>query len=313
MPLVSVVIPALDAEATIGRALAALAAQDLDGEFEVIVVDDGSTDATATIAARAAGPVRVLFSPRLGPGPARNRGAADAGAPVLAFLDADCTPQPGWLRAGLAAIENADLVQGRVDADPDAPPGPFDHMVWVLGPSALYESANLFVRRDLFQHLGGFEDWLRARIGKPLGEDVWFGWRARRAGARTGFCAGAVVFHAAISRGPREFVAERLRLVYFPAMARQVPELRDEFFFARVFLTRRSARFDLAVAAFAAALATRSPKLLAVAVPYAAGVGRIAAGHRRNAPLVAAAEVAADAVGLGALLAGSARWRRLVL
>jgi glycosyltransferase involved in cell wall biosynthesis len=312
-PLVSVVIPALDAEATIANTLAGLGAQDLDGPFEVIVVDDGSTDSTRRIATQAQGAVRVLDSPRLGPGPARNLGAAEARAPVLAFLDADCTPRPGWLRAGLAAIEAADLVQGRVEADPADLPGPFDHMIWVLGPSALYESANLFVRSDLFRRLGGFEDWLRARIGKPLGEDVWFGWRARRAGARTAYAGGAVVAHAAISRGPRGFVAERRRLAYFPAMTRQIPELRDEFFFARIFLNRRSARFDLALAGLGGALATRSPKPLAAAVPYVAEVLRGAAPQRRNAALVAAATVAADAVGFVSLVAGSVRWRRLVL
>lgn len=312
-PLVSVVIPALNAEATIGRTLAGLAAQDLDGEFEAIVVDDGSTDATARIVAEVEGRVRIVAQQHLGPGPARNRGAAEARAPVLAFLDADCTPRPDWLRAGVRAIETADLVQGRVEADPDDLPGPFDHMVWVLEASALFESANLFVRRDMFERLGGFEDWLRARIGKPLGEDVWFGWRARRAGARTGFAADAVVAHTAIGRRPREFVAERLRLAYFPAMVRRIPELRAEFLFARVFLTSRSASFDLALAGVAGALASPSRTPLAATLPYAIAELRRVAPQRRNAPLVAAVDLAADAVGFGALLVGSVRWRRLVL
>jgi glycosyltransferase involved in cell wall biosynthesis len=306
-----VIVPARNAAATIGDTLAGLARQSPDPGFEVIVVDDGSDDETAAIAAAAG--ATVLREDRRGPGPARNRGAAAASAPALAFLDADCAPHPDWLGEGLRALERADLVQGRVEAaDPDRL-GPFDHTIWVLGASPLFESANLFVRRELFERLGGFEDWLGARIGKPLAEDVWFGWRARRTGATTAFADRARVEHAVIARGPRAFVAERVRLAYFPAMVRQVPELRREFLYAGVFLTRRTALFDLGLAGAVAAAATRSAIPLAACLPYGWAVGRRAARHRRNAPLVAAAELAADALGFGALVAGCLRWRRVVL
>lgn len=304
VPTVSVVVPARDAAATIGATLAGLAAQD-HAPGEVIVVDDGSADATVALAQAAAVVTRVVRTTGDGPGAARNAGAAVATGDVLAFLDADCEPQPGWLRAALGALEGADLVQGRTTPPPGANVGPFDRTLWVVAPWGLFETANLLVRRALFEQLGGFEPWLSPARGKELAEDVWFGWRAVRSGARTAFCEEALVHHAVFERSPRAYVAERLRLRYFPAMAARIPELRDTFFFRRVFLTPRSAAFDAALAGALLAAATRRPWPLALVVPYA----RIARRRPRAWPV----DLAADAVGLAALLAGSARSRSLVL
>lgn len=309
----SVIVPARDAAATLAETLEALAAQDLEAGYEVIVVDDGSSDPTAAIAEAARLPVTVIRQPAAGPGAARNSGAVRSAADVLAFTDADCVPAPGWLREGLAALERADLVQGRVEPDPRTPPGPFDHTIWVTGPSPLYETANLLIRRALFERLGGFEDWLGLRTRKSLGEDVWLGWRARRAGATVGFCERALVHHAVTRRGPRAFVCERLRLFYFPALVRRIPELRDELLRGGLFLTAETARFDLALAGVLAVVGRRRRWPLAGVVPHAAAELPVVAPHGRNAPRVAAVRLAAMLVGAGALLAGSLRWRTPVL
>ena len=311
---VSVIVPARDAAKTLTETLEALAAQDLDRPYEVIVVDDASVDGTAELAASAPGPVTLLRHERpLGPGPARNTGAARARSGALAFTDADCRPRPDWLRNGLEALENAELVQGAVRPDPAVEPRPFDRSVWVGAEVGLYETANLFVRRDVFERLGGFEDWLGARIGKPLAEDLWLGWRARRGGARIAFCETALVEHAVFRRGPISYVAERARVTYFPDIAEKVPELRSELFFGRLFLNRRTAAFDAAGVGTVTAAALSSPLPLAAAVPYVWIAARSARRWGRRAPMVAAVEVAADAVGLVALAAGSARRRTVVL
>jgi glycosyltransferase involved in cell wall biosynthesis len=311
---VSVVIPARDAAATLARTLASLARQDLGQPFETIVVDNGSLDGIHLIVEQAPLPVRLLRLPRGGgPGAARNAGAAAASGGAIAFTDADCFAAPAWLREGLAALAAADLVQGRVEADPEARAGAFDHTVWVTRASPLFETANLLIRRDLFDRLGGFADWLPAASGRPFGEDAWLGWRARREGARIAFAERALVHHAVVRRGAAAYVAERARLRWFPALVRRVPELRRDFLRGRLFLTPRSARFDLALAGAAAALLQRRALPLAAALPYALEIGVLAGRHGAYAPLVGAVEVAADAAGLAALAAGSLRWRSPVL
>jgi mycofactocin glycosyltransferase len=207
-PRISVVIPARDEAAGIGRTLAALFAQAPHGAaLEVLVVDDGSTDGTA-VAARGAG-ARVL---RLGPpgsreaggapGAARNRGAALATGDPLVFLDADCEPAAGWLEALLAAHDAGEVVVG---GSLDIPPGlsataRCDHYcgsyhVHPGRPAGYVPShtpANLLVRREAFFSAGGFaEEWPLADGHEEL---RWQGRLARR-GVRIRFEPAAVAFH----------------------------------------------------------------------------------------------------------------------
>jgi len=315
----SVVIPARNAAATLPRTLEALAAQD-PAPGEVVVVDDGSTDGTVALAEGHPIVTRLLRAgPGAGPGAARNAGTAATAGDVVVFLDSDCFPVAGWLAAGLRALEHADLVQGRVDPDPDGERGPFERTLSVPAAYGLFESANLFVRRTLFDELGGFGDGLSAPaesfagavVGeKRLAEDVFFGWAARRSGARTAFADDALVHHAVFPRGPRAFIAERKRLRYFPAIVREVPELRESFLTHRVFLTPQSAAL---VAAAAGVAAARPAGLLAMA-PYAHRLYRTARhwpaypAHR-----IVAAHLIADAVGAAALVRGSLAARTPVL
>jgi len=314
-PVVSVVIPARDAAATLPAALAALRAQTL-GAVEVLVVDDRSTGSTAALAEAAGARVlRVATGGDGGPGAARNLGVAAARADLVAFTDADCRPAPDWLERGVAALRaGADLVQGRVVPDPAAELGPFDRTVHVERPSPLYETANLLVTRDAFDRAGGFPP--IAPLGLPageksFGEDTLFGWAVRRSGASVAFAPDAVVHHAVFARDARGFVAERRRLRFFPHLVGAVPELRAHLP-GRVFLTRRAAAFDLAVLGLVGAAATRRPALALLAAPYAllARPGWPPAPWRVRR---LAAGVAADAVGLASLVEGSVRARTPVL
>jgi glycosyltransferase involved in cell wall biosynthesis len=319
--IASVIVPARDAQRTLPGALAALATQELDGEFEVIVVDNGSCDETAALAGGSEIVSRVIRRARgEGPGAARNAGASASRGSVLAFLDADCRPTPGWLASGVAAAETDDLVQGKVVPDPEAGLGPFDRTLSVGGAHGLFESANLFVRRELFERIGGFPAGLEASHaggvadGAPFGEDVIFGWRARRAGARTGFSDRALVHHEVFRRGPAGFIAERTRLSMFPGLAVVVPELRASFFYRRLFLSERSASFDLAAGGLVLAVAIRRPHALLATAPY---VRLLAASAlrwgRRRALSVACVEAIADAAGAAALVRGSVKSRSPVL
>ena len=316
VPSLSVVVAAHDAEPTIGRTLAGLAAQQgVGGDLELIVVDDGSTDRTAEIA-RAAG-VTLIRRERGGPAAARAEGVSASSAPQLAFVDADCVPEPGWAAAGLAALGQAELVQGRVLPDPDARLGPFDRTLWVEDDIGLYQTANLFISREAYERAGGFDAWIGpgSDARGHFGEDVLLGWAARRAGARTAFAPAAVVRHAVFARGPVGYIAERQRLAYFGELVRRVPELRRSPLFARVFLSSRSAAFDLALAGLLIAILRRRPLAAAAAVPYVVRALTEARTRARHEPLalVAGADLLADLFGFASLVEGSLRSRSAVL
>ena len=328
-PDVSVVVPVRNGARTLGRTLSRLAEQDFAGRWEVVVVDDGSTDETARIAT-AAGARVVRHDRALGPGAARNSGAAAADAELLAFTDADCEPCRSWLTAGVGALRaGADLVQGAVAPPPHEPVGPLDRTLWVTGESGLFESANLFVRRRTFDRVGGFPDfwpgaaaagsrypppgfiWTRGEA--PIGEDVCFGWRAKRAGARTSFCAEALAYHEVVRLGMRGMLAYRARVRFFPALVREVPELRDAFLYRRWFLTRRSAAFQFAAVGLLGVVAGRRPALATAALPYLAVAVREDGGLRRGTARRTLTKLPLDATAALALLVGSVAARRIVL
>jgi GT2 family glycosyltransferase len=195
-----VVVATYNRAALLERLLDALAAQEGVARFEVIVVSDASTDATADVlAARAATfPVPLLTMRQernAGPAAARNRGWRTARAPIIAFTDDDCRPSPRWLASLLAASSPATaLVQGRTLPDPDQLDrwGPFSRpFPTVVAEDGFYSTCNIAYRRDVLDALGGFDETFRF----PCGEDTDLAWRARKAGYTTAFEGDALVHH----------------------------------------------------------------------------------------------------------------------
>jgi len=328
---VSVIVPARDAGPTLARTLAALTGQELDQRFEVIVVDDGSRDDTAAIVSGFAPAVTLVANERSqGPGAARNRGAAVAHGPVLAFTDADCFPAPGWLAHGLRALREADLVQGRVAPDPSVARTPFDRTLWVEDHGGFYQTANLFVRRETFDAVGGFRDWAlerphrrlatpdrrRARGARtPIGEDTLFAWSARRLGARSAFAADALVHHAVVPGTVSDDMADRWHWARDMAgLVALVPELRECQLHRRVFFNAWTAQFDLAAAGLLAAALARRPAPLLAGLPYGLRLAREARRYDRYRALrFMVGMPAVEAVTLAGLITGSVAWRSLVL
>lgn len=101
--LISVVIPCRNAERWLGETLASVFVQ--EAALDVIVVDDGSTDDSVTVAEDAPGPVRIIRQDARGASEARNAGTAAAVGSYLQYLDADDVLEPGTLKARLAALE----------------------------------------------------------------------------------------------------------------------------------------------------------------------------------------------------------------
>jgi len=192
-PAVSVVIPARDAAATLGETIAALRAQ-VYPSWEAIVVDDGSTDATAGVAARAARAdprIRLIQRPGEGGSAARNAGLAAARGDWLLFLDADDRIAPehlARLTAALAADPSLDAVHcgwARVAPDgalSDTEYGPPERDLFPAFAShcALATVGVCLVRRSPVEALGGFD------VSFRNCSDWEFWLRLARAGARFG-------------------------------------------------------------------------------------------------------------------------------
>lgn len=113
---VSVIIPHYNDLASLDLCLAALARQSYPArDTEIIVADNASPQGPGAIEKIIAGRARLTIVREKGAGPARNGGAAASTGEMLAFIDADCIADPGWLEAGIAALSRCDFAGGRVD------------------------------------------------------------------------------------------------------------------------------------------------------------------------------------------------------
>jgi GT2 family glycosyltransferase len=198
----SVIVPVRDGAAALPRLFAGLEAQTLGRErFELIVVDNGSTDDTAAVA-RTSG-ATVVAEERPNRALARNRGAAASSGALLAFIDADCRPAPRWLEALGACLHDAPLVAGRVELQTSTPPGRIERfeLLWRFDQERNVRehgwaaSANLGMQRAAFDAIGGFDPAYR-----HIGEDVDLCLRAAASGFPLSYCDRAVVSHDAETR-----------------------------------------------------------------------------------------------------------------
>jgi cellulose synthase/poly-beta-1,6-N-acetylglucosamine synthase-like glycosyltransferase len=105
----SVIVPVFDGAETLDACLRALSAQTIEnGRYEVIIVDDGSADGSADVAARHG--ATVIHQDHAGAAAARNRGSQQARGQVLLFTDADCEPSPDWIEQMLAPFADPEVL-----------------------------------------------------------------------------------------------------------------------------------------------------------------------------------------------------------
>lgn len=178
-------------------------------EWELVIVDNGSTDATRTVVEdfAASVPFRVRYAqePVAGLSRARNRGIATAAGDIILFTDDDCYPEPGYLQAAAQVLSQprVDYFGGRVllhDASDAAftiktsaevEPIPARSFV----PAGMVHGANLGFRRRVVDTIGGFNEGLGAGSSVNSGEDVEYVARASAAGFSGGYFPGPAVRH----------------------------------------------------------------------------------------------------------------------
>ena len=197
-PAVSVVVCSYNGGRTIRRCLEGLSNLDYP-HYDVIVVDDGSTDDTAAIAGGFA--CRLIRTENRGLSNARNTGLAAATGEIVAYLDDDAYPDPHWLTFLATTFVTTDYVgvggpniappeEGAVAQCVDSAPGGPVHVLISDTEAEHIPGCNMAFRRECLQAIGGFD----ARF-RTAGDDVDVCWRLQERGWRIGFNAAAMVWH----------------------------------------------------------------------------------------------------------------------
>jgi glycosyltransferase involved in cell wall biosynthesis len=231
--VISVIVPVRNGMPWLEQQLQALAEQECHEPWEVVVVDNNSTDESRSVAqdwVNRSSMFRLVDASKVrGAGAARNAGVGAARGELLAFADADDVVQPGWLTAHVLALAEADMSAGVFDswslngqAHPSPPSFAPPPAMTLFGFLPAAGSNNLALRRRAFEELGGFAEDLMT------GEDFDLSWRSQLSGHRFVLTTDAVVarrnrqgFKAVFSRyadygrcGPvlyRRFRADGLR------------------------------------------------------------------------------------------------------
>jgi glycosyltransferase involved in cell wall biosynthesis len=318
-PRVSVVVATHNRASQLAELLDGLRSQTLGSEsFEVIVVDDASTDGTREVLAeeRARGDLRLEVIDRQrpgGPATARDQGWRAATAAVVAFTDDDCVPQPHWLERGLMELDGdpVKFVQGRTEPPPGGlaavPPRQraFTRTIRVTALDPAFQTCNVFYPRSLLERIDGFDTEAFGR--DPGGEDSDLAWRAIAAGAQAVYCEAAVVHHAVNRLGPLGKLRVAARWATPLRVYARHPEFKRAHFTRGVFW--KNSHYLLARALTALVLPRRlrflAPWLVA---PYARDLvqrGRVEGGGWPLAPYY----LIHDLIEMGTVLRAALRYR----
>ncbi len=186
---ISAIICTHNRDTYLGAAIDSLLAQDFSAEFEVVVVDNGSSDRTREVVEQRLGNPRVkyVFEPTIGLSVARNTGARVASGEILAYLDDDAVASVSWLQVLSAAYEHNSqlaIAGGKVTLlwPPNIEPphwlspglagnlGAYDlgdRMIYIQQPGLTPRGLNYSLRRSFLEEIGGFDPHL-GRVGKNL-------------------------------------------------------------------------------------------------------------------------------------------------
>lgn len=196
----SVIVPAYNASRTIKMCLEALMGQFMPREeYEVIVVDDGSTDDTARIIREF--PVKYVRQENRGPATARNRGVAEARGEIILFTDSDCVPEKNWIEEMAKPFRNSDVaaVKGAYRTLQSGVMARFSQlefeerfeMLKKADSIDMVDTYSAAFRKEVFTGAGGFD----TSFPVANNEDTELSYRLAKAGHRMVFNPNAIVSH----------------------------------------------------------------------------------------------------------------------
>ncbi len=199
-PRISVIVCSYNGASTLDNCLASLVELNYP-DYEIVLVDDGSTDRTPEIAAKYASRIVSIRQKNMGLSYARNVGARAASGEVIAYTDGDCMADPDWLYflagtllsgdyAGVGGPNisppAADTIQACVSAAPGGP----SHVLLTDTVAEHIPGCNMAFWKWAFDLVGGFDPFYR-----KAGDDVDFCWRLQQAGGAIAFSPAAIVWH----------------------------------------------------------------------------------------------------------------------
>ena len=331
VPVASIVVATKNRAERMARLLTALDEQ-TEPRFEVVVVDDGSTDGTSErvegVAHTVSYPVRLLRNDESeGQGTSRNRGWHVATAPVVVFTDDDCVPVPNWLASLLDAMQRdgLDLVSG-VTGPPDDQLDQISLWSYVMvdsGRRGHFPTCNIAYRREVLDAVKGFDE--RFQYRRPdrsarcmIGDDTDFAWSAIDMGFRPGYAPDAVVYHDVFPQSWQQYASNMRRLEGLVLMCKKHPELGPYLGRRWIYFREHVAAVGI-VAGLAGLTSRRLRPLVAVGALGAAWYTRFyvkyrpppegAGGYAAALPLA----FAADLYGTFVMLRASLRYRKFLV
>jgi len=196
----SVIVPVHNGEKTIADCLHSILSQCTAFPFEVIVVNDGSTDKTAEIA-KEFGKTRLISQKQQGPAVARNNGAKEADGNVIVFIDSDCVAAANWLQEMVSPLHSMEIagVQGRYKSKQKQLIARLIQLEIEQRHDKMAEqqfidfmgSYSAAYRKSVFQEMHGFD----ASFPMASGEDTDLSFRINKKGHKLLFNPKAIVFH----------------------------------------------------------------------------------------------------------------------
>jgi glycosyltransferase involved in cell wall biosynthesis len=195
---VSVVVPCFNSEKTLGKCIDALLNQKFSGDFEIVMVDDGSTDTTAEIIKKNK-KIRYIFQKNSGPAKARNNGWKQAVGDIIVFTDSDCVPEENWLKLMVSSFKLSNNI-GAVGGAYGKTVNSESLLANLIGEEIKFRYKNigkytdahgsysLAVRKNILERIGGYnefypvataEDWDLCYRIQAAGYKIYFNQKAK--------------------------------------------------------------------------------------------------------------------------------------